>query len=96
VPEEYVAQGHCFSLGEHERELIYSFDVCSGCEAHSIVQQLEQNRQRPGRASDSAELSQWIEEKAQETLPHLDWWQSGGRAVASERGFIKDFLHCPS
>eukprot|EP00602_Paraphysomonas_sp_CaronLab_P013615 CAMPEP_0185040140 /NCGR_PEP_ID=MMETSP1103-20130426/37862_1 /TAXON_ID=36769 /ORGANISM="Paraphysomonas bandaiensis, Strain Caron Lab Isolate" /LENGTH=302 /DNA_ID=CAMNT_0027579321 /DNA_START=538 /DNA_END=1447 /DNA_ORIENTATION=+ len=36
VPDEYVSGGHCFNIEPSVRELIYSFDVCGGCEAHAI------------------------------------------------------------
>jgi hypothetical protein len=48
VPARYVEEGHCFSTGDVERELIYSFDVCGGCEAHAIMNAMGMN------ASDSS------------------------------------------
>jgi hypothetical protein len=98
VPERFVTQGHCFSLGDYERELLYSFDVCSGCEAHSILRQLEQReRESNDSGSRKGEQSRWIEERVSSTVPHLDWWQrGGGREAAREGGFARDFLRCPS
>ena len=43
VPDGYVEQGHCFSTGAVERELIYSFDVCGGCEANAILYSAERD-----------------------------------------------------
>lgn len=32
-----MEQGHSFRAGPLEREMVYSFDVCGGCEANAIL-----------------------------------------------------------
>jgi hypothetical protein len=41
VPDEYVSAGHAFRVGKGSRELIFSFDVCGGCEGHAILHAME-------------------------------------------------------
>eukprot|EP01041_Mallomonas_annulata_P005424 gene5424-10866_t len=36
--DKFAEDGHCFSLN---REILYSYDVCGGCEAHGILYSIE-------------------------------------------------------
>jgi hypothetical protein len=85
VPPEYVAQGHCFALGEYETDLIYSFDVCSGCEAHSILRQLEAEYR--GGEGEGNDLRAWMSQRVSKATP-LSRWQGEGRSSV-------DFRYCP-
>ena len=46
VPLKYIQSGHAFLLGENAgvREVLYSFDVCGGCEAHAIEVSLNMDK----------------------------------------------------
>ena len=37
VSDEYFTGGHAFRVTKDSRELIFSFDVCGGCEAHAVL-----------------------------------------------------------
>lgn len=88
VPQEYVSEGHCFSLGEYERELIYSFDVCSGCEAHAVMRQLQEvyvDSQVKGRHG--VDLMKWVIDQIGKVTPYSEWRGQGKDDV--------DFHYCP-
>ncbi len=95
VPEEYVQAGHCFSLGTYERELIYTFDVCSGCESHSIMYQLElawnqikedaRNLLQTGkRTIQGRKIQQWLEEMVEKTA-FLSQWKEQETVILGQK-----------
>lgn len=53
APNEVFAEGHDFSLN---RELLFSYDVCGACEAHSILIYMENQRDEENIASNMKEI----------------------------------------
>lgn len=81
-----MSQGHCFSLGTYERELIYSFDVCSGCESHAIMRQLQEAyfQLKEGHVND---LQSWIASQMGQVVSISNWKSQGRNDI--------DFQYCP-
>lgn len=49
VEEKYAENGHIFSLN---KEIICSFDVCGGCEAHALMFNLQKGTGKPSERTD--------------------------------------------
>ena len=73
VPDEYVTNGHCFSLGKYEKELIYSFDICSGCESHHLLDQLEIEWKEINKLNENSNILEWISNVIEKTTSLTDW-----------------------
>lgn len=54
--------------------MIYSFDVCSGCETHHIIDQLESEWKSVKQSENkNFETIKWIESKMENLLPLSEW-----------------------
>jgi hypothetical protein len=75
VPQEYADQGHGFSWNQNDDCLLYSFDICSACEAHALLHQLnvafftQQSHDPPPKSK----LLKWMEKKIQKLFFLQDW-----------------------